>query len=138
MTYIISKEFHFSAAHRLFDLQPGHKCMRNHGHNYRVIVEVQASNLDEHGFVVDYAQLSSLGQFITATLDHQDLNIVLPQNGGPSQPTAENIAYWLASKARSLCDIPANGSLRIGISETQSTWAWADEESGVGNERTHI
>lgn len=34
----LSKEFHFSAAHRLEGLQEGHPCGRMHGHNYIIRV----------------------------------------------------------------------------------------------------
>jgi 6-pyruvoyl-tetrahydropterin synthase len=38
MTYTISKEFAFSAAHHLNGLPPSHPCSRVHGHNYVVRV----------------------------------------------------------------------------------------------------
>ena len=65
--YQISKEFRFEAAHRLL----GHpKCGRLHGHSYRVVVTLQASELRE-GMVEDYADLSEIKDWIDAHLDHR-------------------------------------------------------------------
>ena len=51
--YRISKEFSFSASHRLLGLPDGHPCARLHGHNYRVEVELSAADLNRYGFVRD-------------------------------------------------------------------------------------
>ena len=40
MGFAISKEFHFSASHRLEGLHDGHPCGRMHGHNYVVEIEL--------------------------------------------------------------------------------------------------
>ena len=62
MTFRITKEFHFSASHQLASLPPDHQCARLHGHNYIVEVELTADDLNEHGFVRDYQDLSVLKQ----------------------------------------------------------------------------
>jgi 6-pyruvoyltetrahydropterin/6-carboxytetrahydropterin synthase len=89
MSYTISKDFRFEAAHHLPHLPDGHKCKRPHGHSYRVRVEVDGEP-DERGFVIDYAEISEAVQPIIERLDHYDLNEVL------SVPTtAENLARWI-------------------------------------------
>lgn len=44
--YVISKEFHFSASHRLASLPPGHQCARMHGHNYQVVLELRCDDTE--------------------------------------------------------------------------------------------
>ena len=95
--YSITKRFHFSAAHHLLGLAPGHKCAAGHGHNYSVEVVVESATLDARGFVRDYGELKDLGEHIDIYLDHQDLNEVGAKFGIEElvQPTAENIARYL-------------------------------------------
>ena len=54
-------------AHR----QPVHDghCALIHGHNWGVIIEFQASELDECGFVVDFGKLKMLKRYLD-TFDH--------------------------------------------------------------------
>lgn len=96
--YKISKEYHFSASHQLFGLPDDHQCSRLHGHNYVVEVELQAENLNRHGFVRDYHELDALKRYIDETIDHRHLNDVL----GPENTTAENLAKhfydWCVSR----------------------------------------
>ena len=95
--YTISKEFHFSAGHHLEGLPKEHPCSTFHGHNYIVIVELEAEELDGPGFVLDYRALEPIKKFIDSTLDHKDLNVVLSFN-----PTAENIAKYIFEKVQEL------------------------------------
>lgn len=91
--YTISKEFHFSASHILHGLEEGHPCGRLHGHNYVIIVELSAYDVDENGFVEDYGKLKDIGKYIDENLDHRHLNDVLI-----GQPSAENIARHFFEK----------------------------------------
>lgn len=69
MPHTITKEFHFSAAHRLI----GHpKCGRLHGHNYVVTVELEALRL-VGGMVLDYGELDVIKRYIDDRLDHRYL-----------------------------------------------------------------
>ena len=110
----ITKEFHFSASHRLDHLPEGHQCARLHGHNYVVVVELAAAELNADGFVRDYQELAALKEYIDGTLDHRHLNDVLDV-----PTTAENLARhlygWCAARW------PETAAVRV--SETPKTWA---------------
>lgn len=112
--YSISKDFAFSAAHRLEGLPDDHPCARDHGHNYTVRVTLQAGTVDAVGFVVDYNELKALGQWIDATLDHRHLNEVVDFN-----PTAENLARYIYDWCRDHWLEVAG----VSVSETPKTWA---------------
>lgn len=88
--YVIKKEFHFSASHELKGLKEDHPCMRVHGHNYKVIMSLQARKLNKDGFVIDYRELDGIKNFIDSTFDHRHLNDVVL-----FQPSAENLAKFL-------------------------------------------
>lgn len=125
MTYLITKDFAFSAAHYLNDLPPEHKCARLHGHNYIVRVELVSEGLDATGFVLDYGALSPVSRLIDAHMDHRLLNDVLPPLGGPDQPSAENMARWLASWITDELGLEGSGiAVAVGVSETPKCWAW--------------
>ena len=88
--YRITKEFAWSASHQLAGLPEGHQCGRLHGHNYTATVVVEAAQLDEHGFVIDFGELAFVKRYIDAFFDHRHLNDVLD-----FQPSAENLARYL-------------------------------------------
>ena len=110
----IEKEFAFSAAHQLHGLRTGHPCGRVHGHNYRVVVVLEAQALNEHSFVVDYNDLSPLAAYIDGTLDHRNLNDVFS-----FQTTAENLARHLFEH----CKVLWPQTVEVRVSETPKTWA---------------
>jgi 6-pyruvoyltetrahydropterin/6-carboxytetrahydropterin synthase len=88
--FTIEKEFSFEASHHLPQMPDGHKCKRPHGHSYRVIVELQAEQLNEStGFVRDFGDLSEIKEWIDENFDHEDLAQVL---GGGEYTTAEMLA----------------------------------------------
>lgn len=91
---LLSKQFHFEAAHSL----PGHrgKCARVHGHSYRLEVTLRGpikrlAGASDDGMVMDFAELSELvQQAVLDRLDHQNLNEVTGV-----RTTAENLVYWI-------------------------------------------
>jgi 6-pyruvoyltetrahydropterin/6-carboxytetrahydropterin synthase len=129
----ISKEFTFSAAHRLTGLSLDHPCRRLHGHNYVVRV-VLGGPLTEVGFVRDYGDLDTFKTYIDTYYDHRYLGYGwLKDDDGHNiepifsgNPTAENMASAFHAW---LCD---NGFrdyiVAVGVSETQKTWAWYQDE----------
>lgn len=112
--YRITKEFHFSASHQLDHLPEDHPCARLHGHNYVVVVELAAEDLDADGFVRDYRALAPLKEYIDTRFDHRHLNDVIE---GPA--TAERLAKHFFDWCRARW--PETAAARV--SETPKTWA---------------
>lgn len=78
----------FASAHSLRDY-PG-DCRRLHGHNWKVEVEVVASELNELGMAIDFKVIKQLTKKVTDELDHRYLNEIAPFDS--INPTAENLA----------------------------------------------
>lgn len=112
--HTVSKSFTFEASHRLRTdlLGPAHKCCRLHGHSYRIRVYCSSKELDQRGFVVDYADISRAVEPLVAMLDHQFLNDILPFH-----TTAENIAEWLYNNLKG----PLPTLSRVDVYETAKT-----------------
>jgi 6-pyruvoyltetrahydropterin/6-carboxytetrahydropterin synthase len=113
--YTITKEFHFSASHQLFGLPDDHQCARLHGHNYIVLVELQAAELNDHGFVRDYLDLAPLKRYIDDELDHRHLNDVLGDDMVTAERMAKHFFDWCRAKWPEIS--------AIKVSETPKTWA---------------
>jgi 6-pyruvoyltetrahydropterin/6-carboxytetrahydropterin synthase len=67
--YTVQKTIRFEAAHRLVKGYKG-KCNNVHGHSWVVSFEVGSYQLNEHGFVKDFAEFKELKDFIDKFLDH--------------------------------------------------------------------
>lgn len=109
--YVISKEFHFSASHQLFNMPDGHPCANLHGHNYIVIVELAGSTLNEQGFIVDYLDLKPFKTYIDDTLDHRHLNDILGDDGVTAERMAKHLYDWCKQRwsqtyAVKVCETP--------------------------------
>ena len=81
----------FASAHTLRDY-PG-ACSRMHGHNWKVELEVEASQLNEIGIAIDFKQMKKAANDVCDQLDHRYLNELEPFT--EINPTAENIAAYL-------------------------------------------
>lgn len=118
--YVISKDFEFSASHRLDGLPVDHQCARMHGHNYAVRVEL-TGEADAVGFVMDYGELDHFRTWLRTSVDHRHLNDVVDFN-----PTAELLARWMLEELVGRIPLTSRVSLiRVGLSETPKTWAWS-------------
>lgn len=119
----ISKRFDFSSSHQLEGLHAEHPCSRVHGHNYEVTIYITGET-DDVGFVIDYRDLSAFKEFLDDTVDHRHLNDLVEWN-----PTAENIASWLAEELHALLWATTPEAmrrvleLRVSVSETPKTTA---------------
>lgn len=114
--YTIAKRFDFSSGHHIEGLPPDHPCSRPHGHNYAVEIILSAFTLDAPGFVLDYGALAPFKRWLDDTLDHRDLNDVLP-----FPTTAERIAQYLFE---TICERwPEWPIAAVRVSETPKTWA---------------
>lgn len=119
MTFTISKDFEFAAAHRLSGLSEDHPCSRVHGHNYVVRLELSGP-VSGPGFVYDYRALAPFKHLLDTHLDHRDLNAIMGEN-----PTAEHMAQWLYELAVEMLDNMPDGVRvsAVSVSETPKTWA---------------
>lgn len=68
---LLTKEFRFEASH-ILPLHPG-KCSRLHGHSWVLKVSVRGKVQRETGFVMDYADISSIVKPLIDRLDHRHL-----------------------------------------------------------------
>lgn len=111
--YRVSRELLFCYGHRLIDY-PG-KCRWLHGHNGKLRVTLEGTNLDQLGMLCDFRHIKqTLGRWIDDHIDHKmilcrrdPLAEPLQQAGEPiflldDNPTAENIARLLFRVAREL------------------------------------
>ena len=103
-------EVRFEAAHRLPRVPPGHKCVRLHGHSFRIEVAIRGPVREETGWLIDFADLEAAWKPLHEQLDHRYLNEV----PGLENPTSEIIARWIWERlSRSL-----PGLCRITVYET--------------------
>jgi 6-pyruvoyltetrahydropterin/6-carboxytetrahydropterin synthase len=92
--WVIEKRMEIAGCHKL---TLGHvsPCSRLHGHNWIVGVKVEGRELNEDGMILDFSFISE----VVKRLDHHYLNDVL---GDWKNPTAENIAQWIAEEVQKL------------------------------------
>jgi 6-pyruvoyltetrahydropterin/6-carboxytetrahydropterin synthase len=88
MTYDISVEMDFDAAHFLRGYQG--KCEALHGHRFKVMVTVKASKLNEIGLAYDFTELKKRLGAVLAQFDHTCLNDTAAFK--KLNPSSENIA----------------------------------------------
>ncbi|MCA9041543.1 MAG: 6-carboxytetrahydropterin synthase [Planctomycetaceae bacterium] len=108
--YRLTQEIHFCYGHRLLNYSG--KCRHLHGHNARVLILLEGTELDERGMLVDFSDIKAkLRTWIDDELDHR---MILCKNDpilGSLQemdepcyiiddnPTAENIARLIYNRA---------------------------------------
>jgi 6-pyruvoyltetrahydropterin/6-carboxytetrahydropterin synthase len=113
----VTKKFSFSYAHNLPEYSGD--CCRIHGHNSNVEVEFANNHRlpkAYSGMVIDFKDIKKIVEPIIDQLDHRNLNDILDVN-----PTAENIANWIASE---ILKTPiAGGLVRVQVSETDDSFA---------------
>ena len=62
----------FAAAHRLLNYEG--LCENQHGHNWKVQIYYQDTNLDKAGMLIDFKLLKNALNTVLNKLDHKDLN----------------------------------------------------------------
>ncbi len=119
MPITVTKKFSFSYAHNLPEYEGD--CARVHGHNSNVEVEFtnEYAQLPRAypGMVVDFKDIKKIVGPIIDELDHHNLNDIL----APFNPTAENIADWIAGHIMETYLGP--GLIRVQVSETDDSFA---------------
>lgn len=109
---LIYKQFTFDSAHFLPNVPAGHKCRAMHGHTYKLVIYVEGE-LQEAGWIIDFAEMKKIIKPIIDIVDHQLLNNI----PGLENPTSELLAVWLWNKIK-----PHLPSLKkIELSETPTS-----------------
>lgn len=85
---LLRKTFRFEASH-ILPKHPG-KCSRLHGHSWVLHVSVTGPINRETGFVMDYADISSIMKEVVNSLDHRHLNDFI------DYPSSEWVVLWVA------------------------------------------
>ena len=117
--YKISVEQHFDAAHALRGYKG--KCESLHGHRFRIVVRIKASQLDDIGLAYDFTELKSQLKAILEQFDHTSLNDVPPFDR--MNPSSENIASTIYGKLKP--------KLKEAPVTLNSVEVWESPESGV-------
>ncbi|MFN0201035.1 MAG: 6-carboxytetrahydropterin synthase QueD [Bacteroidia bacterium] len=93
---IITKLFHFEAAHFLPKMPEGHKCRRMHGHSFNIEIKIAGEPDAETGLLMDFGDVKAIVKPYVEMLDHWVINEVGEQNNDEllKNPTSENIAKW--------------------------------------------
>lgn len=98
--YLLKTHVHFAAAHVLRGYRGD--CEQVHGHNYKVEIEVRATQLDELGMGVDFRAIRTAAREVVSVLDHRMLNDIPPFT--EINPTAENIASYIHEQLGRMLD----------------------------------
>lgn len=104
----------FAAAHQLRGYAGD--CARLHGHNWRVELYVECSELDDLGMGIDYKIMKRELKAALAGWDHYNLNDVPPFDA--INPTSENVARVLYEEMSRRLDDDRLRVSRIVIGET--------------------
>ena len=111
--YYVKKRLEISAAHYL-KLDYDSKCSNLHGHNGIVTVYLKSSELNSNGMIMDFTLIK---KDIQQVLDHKVINDIL----GEINPTAENIAKWIADKLGPKC-------FKVEVQESENNVAVYEKE----------
>ncbi len=111
----ITQAFNFEAAHFLPKVPETHRCRRMHGHSYRVELRLEGPVDPVTGFVADFFDIEAAFAPLHGKLNGSCLNDI----EGLANPTAENIAVWIWTRARP--DLPQ--LVAVVVYETPDCWA---------------
>jgi len=111
----------FSSGHALRGYKG--KCENVHGHNYKVRVTLEGSQLDSVGLLYDFTHLKRVIREIVGGVDHKFLNGMAPFD--VINPSAENLAkYFYDETTRQMNAMPEGARVTsITIWETDTTSA---------------
>jgi len=125
----ITKRFHFSASHRLFNpaLEKSENeslfgaCHRAHGHNFIIDVTVEGRVNPKTGMIVNFHDLkATVHTEVIQYLDHKDFEMDIPEFRTKVQ-TAENLALIIWKRLSG--KFPKGIKLsKICIAETPDNW----------------
>lgn len=113
--YKLSVTDSFSAAHRLCGYEGA--CSNLHGHNWKVRVGLQASELDDIGMAMDFGAIKQLLQDILQELDHAYLNEL--SDFRELNPTSENLARYIFARLQASLVNPTVKVCEVEICESE-------------------
>ena len=114
----VSIKTEFAAAHNLTNYSGA--CETLHGHNWKVEIRVESSELDKSGLAIDFLELKRIANEAMSTLDHTNIN-EHPAFVSLS-PSSENIARFIYGEVKKA--LPAHGRLKkVTIWETDDASA---------------
>ena len=96
MPFTIRCHATFEAAHHLRDYVGGPEPV--HGHSWKVEVALGADGLGAHDLSVDFVPTERLVRELASRLHDRDINTVAPFD--TRNPSAENVALWVAEEVR--------------------------------------
>lgn len=109
----------FASAHRLIDYDGD--CERLHGHNWKVVVTVSATELDDLGIAIDFKKVKAETREIIGKLDHRYLNEIEPFD--KINPTAEHIARELYKQISAKVNTGTASVSKVTVWETETSAA---------------
>lgn len=113
----ITKRIEISASHQL-SLDYDSKCTNLHGHNWIILVTCESAELNSSGMVFDFTHIKKR---VEQMLDHQDITNRIVINGKQVNPTAENIALFIAQCIGDIC-------VRVQVQESEGNVAeWSSK-----------
>jgi len=117
----VSVDETFAAGHALRGYKG--KCENVHGHNYKVRIVLEGSQLDSIGLLFDFTHLKRVIREIVAGVDHIFLTDRAPFD--VINPSAENLAKFFYDETRRLMSAMPEGAriARVTIWETDTTSA---------------
>ncbi|WP_214630083.1 6-pyruvoyl trahydropterin synthase family protein [Paenibacillus agaridevorans] len=134
--YELNKDFHFAAAHYIPSDDAG-KCRLTHGHTYFANVTVAGEELDDSGFLVNFAIIK---QLIHNRFDHTLLNEDTDSfDNGISHrfPTTEVVARVIHDLVQTHLDSLPNRPqcLQVFLRETPTSYCiYRPKRKGKGND----
>jgi len=116
---LVGRVFEFEAAHHL----PNYKgpCQENHGHSYRLLIEVDGESDEYPGMVCDFGTLKDIvEEKILCVLDHSDINELMWDDSKKAidPPIAENIVKWIVDELKNNLQL-----VRVRLWETSKCYA---------------
>jgi len=116
----VTVEKSFAAGHFLRNYKG--KCENPHGHNYKVLVTLQATELDAAGLLLDFKDVKQVMRSIISRLDHQMINEIAPFT--EINPSAENLARYFYLETNTELKKISNGRVwvkQVTMFETDTT-----------------
>jgi 6-pyruvoyltetrahydropterin/6-carboxytetrahydropterin synthase len=124
----ISVQCTFSAAHRLRHYQGD--CEALHGHNWKVEVTVESSELNPVGLGIDFRELKQKTSAILDQLDHTCLNE--HPYFQEINPSSEHIAQFLFNELKKEINTPQVNLKKVSVWESENSWVTYAENFATG------